>query len=435
MKHIVDFANHCKNCEHSKVPEEEFPCYECLQNPVNDDSKAPIFYKGPIVDEFRENAYSHIEKLDDFLYYTEYMGNLDYDYADYLYSQKGYFGDFPGACTSIRKGNFLGRNFDFPYDNRCSFAIYTPHIHRKYSILGVAGAISDLTEDYVSKGKYSPMYRILPFQLQDGINSVGLCMSTNVVPTDKGFNITKPTLMTYHKVCSVALIRFVLERFVTATNAVKYLRDYVSIYFPKALHEMGYEQHWLISDRVNSYVLEIVDNKLESYNVLKMPWITNFYITDVIFNSDRTVYTPETQDSEHNAIVTNHITPNGSGLERHNLVAERYNSLNSKIDMQNILRDLRYTRAYSTSDDVSNPYWYTEFVGVNGETVASSPERYSDTVRKAGTLFLSRSRDTAKTWQTVHSSVYNMENKHLYLKSQERDTEYEFSVYGGLISR
>lgn len=39
---IVDFEPFCKTCEYQKRPEFEKPCNECLENPVNFESKRPL---------------------------------------------------------------------------------------------------------------------------------------------------------------------------------------------------------------------------------------------------------------------------------------------------------------------------------------------------------------------------------------------------------
>lgn len=42
---IVDFEKHCKTCKHKDKKEEEYPCCECLDNPVNEYSRWPVKYE------------------------------------------------------------------------------------------------------------------------------------------------------------------------------------------------------------------------------------------------------------------------------------------------------------------------------------------------------------------------------------------------------
>lgn len=38
----VYFDKYCKTCEHSKVKEDEDPCYDCLAEPTNLNSHKPV---------------------------------------------------------------------------------------------------------------------------------------------------------------------------------------------------------------------------------------------------------------------------------------------------------------------------------------------------------------------------------------------------------
>ena len=42
MEKEVYFGDYCKTCKHKKVSEQDDPCYDCLNNPVNEDSHKPI---------------------------------------------------------------------------------------------------------------------------------------------------------------------------------------------------------------------------------------------------------------------------------------------------------------------------------------------------------------------------------------------------------
>ena len=45
MLHEVNFHEWCPKCEHFKLAEREDPCHDCLNEPVNDDSRKPIMFK------------------------------------------------------------------------------------------------------------------------------------------------------------------------------------------------------------------------------------------------------------------------------------------------------------------------------------------------------------------------------------------------------
>lgn len=46
MLHEVDFHEWCPKCEHFKLAEREDPCHDCLNEPINDDSRKPVMFKG-----------------------------------------------------------------------------------------------------------------------------------------------------------------------------------------------------------------------------------------------------------------------------------------------------------------------------------------------------------------------------------------------------
>lgn len=41
----VYFSQYCRRCKHEKNAEDEEPCDECLQNPVNEYSHKPVMFK------------------------------------------------------------------------------------------------------------------------------------------------------------------------------------------------------------------------------------------------------------------------------------------------------------------------------------------------------------------------------------------------------
>ena len=45
IERIVDFKKYCETCKYKDVDEVKDPCNECLDNPVNIDSRKPINYK------------------------------------------------------------------------------------------------------------------------------------------------------------------------------------------------------------------------------------------------------------------------------------------------------------------------------------------------------------------------------------------------------
>lgn len=351
--------------------------------------------------------------------YEAWYDTLDYAYAlDYF---KKAMMPALGGCTSIRKGNWYGRNFDWLYDEGAEFVV---HSRNKRRVIGVASNVSTLTDAFVESGQDSDKYRVVPFMLVDGINESGLLVSTNVVPTDKGDNkIVMPAGTVEHEICTLMLPRFLLDNFDTATAALDYLTEHVKVFHPKLLNDMHYDQHFMLAYEDYTYCIEFVDGRYRVFDVSGRAYMTNFHLTGVTPNADGMVYTPATGLASSNG-----VTDNGSGLERYNLIAGSYAGLGDKVSMQNMMRDLAYTRAYATSSWAASPRWDTEFVG-NGRTVDTPTSGYDAVQVAGGAAYTSRTRAKADTWQTVHSSVYDIQNKKLYVAVQENfDTRWEVSI-------
>lgn len=359
-----------------------------------------------------------------------YLYEMEYDKLDIDYSTKYFEKDRPysvSGCSSVRSGNFYGRNLDWIYGDSPEFVVHVQGMCHK--ILGISGQIPGLTDDFVKSGKKSDLYKMVPFMMVDGINDAGIVCNTNVVPIQKGR--TTGTIPTYGKentLCSLQLPLYILLNFESAKAAVEYLKGFCSIYVPRAVQAMGYETHLMIADKDNTYCLEFINNRVEIVDITDKPFITNFHLSGVRFNSDGSVYTPVDVLDSKLPTEQNNMESLGSGLERYNLINIHYSPYMIKQDMIRLMKKLIYTNAYRRETE---PFWYTEFVGERGLTVDSIPEEYSDVVDIAIESFANRKRKGASidTWQTNHMSVYDMESKCLYLISQEYlDEVYEIAL-------
>lgn len=365
--------------------------------------------------------YKSVHRVRQYLYEVEY-DCIDYD-AAYEYFKSREVPAAAGACTSMVSGGVFGRNYDWMYDNGVEFIVRTKGDGPRRSVIGVSGRLQGLEDDFVASGEYSELYGILPFVLVDGVNSSGLAMSVNVVPAkDRGVNLKAyPSGEVEAEICTQMLIRYVLDRFDSASWAAEWIGRHAMLFTPAAREEMGYEHHFLIADAHSSWVVELVDNRVQVMNVggdgMK-PVITNFHIYGVTPNEDGTLYTPATGDAHE----SNGVTPHGAGLERYNLAVAGLDGAATVQGMRSLLDNLAYTRTYSTSEHAAtDPRWDTEFVGTEGtDLTVSSPTGAFDTVqRMAGAAFLERDRNEPLLWQTVHSSVYDLEARSLHLVVQE----------------
>ena len=44
-RHIVEYEKYCNKCLYSNKPDTEDPCDECLNNPINEDTRRPVNFK------------------------------------------------------------------------------------------------------------------------------------------------------------------------------------------------------------------------------------------------------------------------------------------------------------------------------------------------------------------------------------------------------
>lgn len=373
-------------------------------------SKYPFNYTLPGI----QPRYSNKRKIEDFLYEIQY-GNIDYEYA------KQYYLDTQlGGCSAIRKNNEFGRNFDWIYNNDVQFVVHTPTTLSRNAVLGVSSIIPGITKNTVDQDNIIvggvDMFKLLPFYLVDGINEKGLFVTHNVVPLDNEDEPTRAILAKKEerdRIPAPMLVRYILDNFDTADQAIRYIKDYVTIYFTDLMIDTWhYQTHLLIGDNIHTYVVEFIAGELI---VHKQNYITNFQITGVNFDKDNHVISP---------YIENGINKYGFGLERWNLLAD---SKNIK-DMHLILDAVKYSLMYNEDN-----FRYSEIVRYLDDnedyiTVDTTPELCSITKEEQIELYNERDRDNPQIWITCHSSIYNIKNKQLYIKNQEGVTEYTFSL-------
>lgn len=382
------------------------------------------------LDEIRDGSSPFsLHKIGDYKYEASF-GVIDYDFA-YEHFRNAEPSVPAGACSSVRSGNLYGRNLDWKYDDGASFIVRVPAQGKRYASIGVAGAITGLTMEYVDSHDTSELYKLIPFYTQDGINECGLICNTNVVPNDYGNNVSVPTGEQTDSVNGIMLVRYILDHFKTAAEAVTYIAEHVSVWFSDKLHQMGYEQHYMVADSEKTYCLEFVDNAAVAIDITDRPYMTNFHLHNIEPNADGKVYTPADVDAGNgDPIADNRLTEHASGLERYNLIADEYSGINSAVAMRGLLNNLTYTRTYASSEDCAEPRWFTEFVG--GDLWCNAhTEAFAEIDAAAATHYTNRTRHDAPedaTWQTVHSVIYNMLTKSMTIVWQEDGFEHSFAL-------
>lgn len=347
-----------------------------------------------------------VVKLSPYLYKTKY-DVLDYE-AGAAFFEK--YRPTIGACSAVSKGNLFGRNYDWTYDERCSFVIQTEAKNGRHATLGVAVAPSNLTKEVIDSGAPSDDYKIVPFMLMDGINDAGLICEINVAPTgDKG--LTFGTNTDGEDLFAMMIPRYVLDYAETVDEAITLLQSRnIFCAYSDALKQ---EFHFMLADGTKTAVIEFVNNEMiviEQF-VNDKPIMTNFYL--------------DGYDGSRES-----LTPYAMGIERQAILTDGYAAATSENAMFNLMRSVLYTGTYEEHESGS-PFWYSEFVG-NWEkygdlTKDSPPEDFERIISDYREIFAKRKRD-GKTWQTVHTSVYNIEKRKLIMSPQETVLRFAFAL-------
>ena len=366
-----------------------------------------------------------LEKISDYFYKIDID---DYD-EDYAYSHTEPIIKSIGLCSQMRSSNFIGRNYDWYYDNKVTFLVHSKRTKNHFESYAMAQC--QVTKSDVENNNYNESYKILPFQTTDGINEFGVYAAANVVPkhdygTTTGTNIGKKDLY------NVFIPRFILDNAKTAKEGVELLknRNIKACIFDSYPTEV----HCMICDDASTYIVEFVHNKMQVMsnqddeypdisNNLEI--MTNFFE----YNWNGQIKTGYLGNSKEEIDETG-ITKCAAGLERYKLLENAYSGIADKTDMINAMKGVWYTQTYNLE---TSPYWYSELCEIVPTINIYSEESKFDTIKQlAKEQFLNRSRDTAQTWQTVHTTVYDLLNKKLYVLTQEEDTEYEFDLtFGG----
>lgn len=367
--------------------------------------------------------YPELIKYQDFLYEIT-CDDIDYEFGNNFL--KTYSSAF-GACSSFRNGNFYGRKYDWYYDNAVSFVVRTPKKEGRFASVGVAQVGKNLTKQIVESGNYTEFFKAIPTMMLDGINENGVVCNTNVVPFDKGkltqTNPTKPDLSV------LATIRLILDKATTALDGVRMLSNY-NIF---GIDKYGEDLHIMIGDKNSTYVVEFINNKINVISDQNDEYasfpnnkriMTNFHLTDFdgnLITGFKVKGGIKPQDTT--------LEPHAMGTERYQIISEQIDNIDSEEKAKALLNQINYTNAYNENMD---PYWNSEMVGYTktfGDlTIYDNEEKYEGIKAIMQEMFATRTREKGDTWISVHTALYNIEERKLILKVQEEDTEYTFTL-------
>ena len=154
-----------------------------------------------------------------------YLHEITYD--DYTYDK-----DFVTTkeaeafgCSSVRNGNFYGRNFDYVFNDTPEFVVRVKANKKKnrHASIGIATHFG-LRESKLLKGEYKKQLELVPNITLDGINDAGVICSHNVVSMEHG-DIGEGTNPGAEKLHMLFIPRFVLDNASSVDEAVKLIKE------------------------------------------------------------------------------------------------------------------------------------------------------------------------------------------------------------------
>ena len=340
--------------------------------------------------------HNEVTKIADYLYTITYT-DLDDAILEQLSNPEAAFVKQEGACSSVRNGNFHGRNLDLFYNEMCEVVVRVEKSENRFASLAVCGAKADVTPA-VMDSLTEDLYQRLPFSVLDGINENGVVCNINVVSGED----SEPTTGTNPEGENLSLAcanRYILDHATSAQHAVQLLQEHNLM---GGFGSLGL--HLMISDSLETYIVEFVDNQMVYY---QGPRESNSNIMTNLFSTKL----PE-------------LNPHALGVERYAILQANYEEGNTLEGMVNLMQRVKYTQAYQRCTE---PFWYSEFNG--GAFTVDTPNADKEEAIEKNIEDFERHERTGLFWQTVNTSVYDIENRSLRLYVQENyDAPYDFKL-------
>lgn len=345
--------------------------------------------------------YGQITKVTDYLY------EITFDQVDENVFNEIQEVDNQAACSSVRNGNFHGRNLDLYYNEGCEVVVHVKAGKNNFASVAVCGATPTFTAE-VAENCPEEVMRRMPFCSLDGINENGVAVNINVVPAiDMPIATgTNPNGKRMHmSMCP----RYILNYAKSAAHAVELLKE-LNL-FGGFGEEFGL--HLMISDIKETYIVEVINNQLQYYRgepYCNSNIMTNLYSTLL----------PE-------------LTDHADGVERYHILQTNYDEGATEEGMSHLMQRVRYSFAY---EETTTPFWLTEFGGTlvneDGTTTDINIHSTPEEIMKVAEPIMAKYRQHERKgefWQTVNTSIYDIENKTLLLYVQEDyEHPYRFGI-------
>ena len=379
-----------------------------------------------------------LTRVADHLYEATY--STDFDWGDTVTPDMSGF-----ACAGVQNGRYRGRNYDWTYaDTDLCIIRTTVTENRPHASVGVA----DLSFLHPEDGSLN--YAKFPFVTVDGINDAGLCVQVNVMPFGENGLLTH-TETTEDDLPGSRVVRYLLDYADSVETAIALLSG-KDIHSEMSANE---ELHWMISgpatgtdSTIITVVVEVFPDGLHvtDHFVDGKPIMTNFNVSNF--------------DGSPESIGI------GFGYERWQILDEYYDQANCVMGTFDLMEKVYFSKYYDLYGD---RFWYSEYGGIDllkysdaetlkgilgeekfnyymetyggiyyypdlwdGETAlhgdASRAGVLADAVRAITESYNAQNDTDGSLWITIHTSVYDLENKTLDIQVRESQDHFRFSI-------
>lgn len=371
--------------------------------------------------------------------------------VNYIVALRKYLEDdnpYSTLCTSCRYNDYIGRNFDWAYDDLDEYIIRTePSTNQQhFRSIGVASTFFPKTLQTLVDIK-----TVLPMLTMDGVNEKGVAININVVPSD--LNHTIGTNPGAKRLCAGVVPRFILDNASTASEAIDLLkeRDIFTIFLS--------EFHFMISDESDTYIVEMSQNKLVVLKHTKNQEtaMSNFHVSNSYYLNDHNYNVVYGESGTYGPNFTDHPL----GIERYDLAISGLDTVTG-LDSGNYSMVKHMERIYykhvnvDWKKDTDYKKFWSDKNGQPSDVLGHEDHIFSyqdssdwdvdridkfqrneqnyTNIHERENMYGQRvlSSELANgVCQTVHASCYDIKKKELVVNVQERDVSFHFSLDGG----
>ena len=298
-----------------------------------------------------------------------YSANITYT-SDVLdaYRQTPGLTSVSGRCSGVAKGDLLGRNLDWLFNNDIIVVVSNYGSSAKYKNIGCLTGFGDAAElsQYTLNGDPQKF-----FNISDGLNEAGLMLQHNVVPGEAivGPSYEVPAYYGYVEdasslpvIPSTLLPRYILDN-CASIDDVKQLLTRYKVSASTKVAQYGYDSHFLISDATGKVTI------LEFFNGDAVftdgdPIMTNFYNWATASRNYESMggsifWDEDNSLKEYLSNGKGYYMPQGaSGIERSEILWRHYDEIATVDDMKREMELVLYSNAYSYDRFA---YWYSHY--------------------------------------------------------------------------